>query len=149
MSGENTAVPEPKKLRRPVAELRAELLENPEVKEQARLMKVDVAAYVERILDYAQNPDKPPQLTITPDAELKAEYPNAPTVDEIANHIEKLRTGEVAISRAHQRDGFSSGQGDDRYKSALASDAVQMGAPESRKGPASASTPENSGKKVG
>ncbi|AGC46296.1 hypothetical protein MYSTI_05008 [Myxococcus stipitatus DSM 14675] len=147
MSGENTA--EPKKLRRPVAELRAELLENPDVKEQARLLKVDVAAYVEKILDYAQHPDKPAQLTITPDEELKAAYPDAPTVDEIANHIEKLRTGEVAISRAHQRDGFSSAEGDERFKSALATDAAQLGAPESRKNPASASTPGNSEKKVG
>ncbi|QSQ14810.1 hypothetical protein [Myxococcus landrumensis] len=147
MSGENTA--EPKKLRRPVAELRAELLENPDVKEQARLLKVDVAAYVEKILDYAQHPDKPAQLTITPDEELKAQYPNAPTVDEIAAHIEKIRTGEVAISRAHQRDGFSSGQGDDRFKSALATDAVQLGAPESRKNQTSTPSSDNSEKKVG
>ncbi|MFP2931147.1 hypothetical protein ACLESO_39325 [Pyxidicoccus sp. 3LG] len=134
MAGENEAVPQPKKLKRPVEEVRAELLADKDVKEQARLMKIDVEAYVEKILDYALHPEKPPQLTITPDAELKAQDPSVPTVKEIENHLQKIKNGEVMINRAQQVDGFNKADSDARYKAALASDAEQKGAPEARRG---------------
>ncbi|WP_164018281.1 hypothetical protein [Pyxidicoccus trucidator] len=134
MAGENQVVPEPKKLKRPVEEVRAELLADKDVKEQAQLLKVDVETYVEKILDYALNPEKPPQLVITPDEELKARDPNIPTVEELQTHLQKIVDGEIMISRAQQRDGFNAEDADARYKAALASDAVQKGAPEARKG---------------
>ncbi|WP_426752967.1 hypothetical protein [Myxococcus sp. Y35] len=136
MSGENVVTPPAKKLRRPVEEVRAELLANADVKEQARLLKLPVEEYVEKILDYALNPEKPPQIQIVPDEELKAKDPNAPTVAEIQDHLEAIVDGRVVISRAHQRDGFNDRDADARYKEALASDAVQRGAPESRTGTA-------------
>ncbi|NTX01775.1 MULTISPECIES: hypothetical protein [Myxococcus] len=134
MSGENTVVPETRKLKRPVEEIRAELLVDADVKEQARLLQISVEAYVEKILDYAQHPQKQMPLQITLDGDLKAKDPKAATVAEIQDHLDKLISGEVIISRAQMRDGFSAGQGDDRYKAALASDAVLKGAPESRGG---------------
>ncbi|QSQ25141.1 hypothetical protein JY651_09500 [Pyxidicoccus parkwayensis] len=135
MAGENQVVPPPpKKLKKPVEVMRAELLTNKDVIEQARLLKVDLAEYVEKILDYAQNPEKPPQLVITPDEELKAMDPNAPTVQELETHLQKIIDGEIVISRAQQRDGFNDKDADARFKKALASDAAQQGAPEARKG---------------
>jgi hypothetical protein len=152
MAGENQVVTPPKKLKKPVEELRAELLANKEVIEQAKLLKIDLAAYVEKILDYAQNPEKPPQLVITPDEELKARDPNIPTVAELETHLQKIIDGEIMINRAQQRDGFNANDADARYKAALASDAAQTGAPEARKGasptslqadPKKSSTPKN------
>jgi hypothetical protein len=134
MAGENQVVPEPKKLKRPVEEVRAELLADKDVKEQARLLQIDVTAYVEKILDYALNPEKPPQLVITPDEELKAKDPSVPTVEELQTHLQKIINGEVMISRAQQVDGFNKDDADARYKTALASDAAPKGAPEARKG---------------
>lgn len=134
MAGENQVVPEPKKLKKPVEELRAELLADKDVNEQAQMLQIDVAAYVEKILDYALHPDKPAQLIITPDEELKARDPNIPTVEELQTHLQKIVDGEVMISRAQQRDGFNAEDADARYKAALASDAAQTGAPEARKG---------------
>ncbi|MFY2563310.1 hypothetical protein ACN469_37280 [Corallococcus terminator] len=132
MSGENTVVPETRKLKRPVEEIRAELLVDADVKEQARLLQIPVEAYVEKILDYAQHPQKQMPLEITLDGDLKAKDPKAATVAEIQDHLDKLISGEVILSRAQQRDGFSAGKGDERYKAALASDEVLKGAPESR-----------------
>ncbi len=134
MAGENEVVPEPKKLKKPVEVLRAELLVDKDVKEQARLLKIDVEAYVEKILDYATHQDKPPQLVITPDEQLKARDPNIPTVEELQTHLQKIVDGEIMISRAQQRDGFNKEDADARYKAALASDAAQTGAPEARQG---------------
>ncbi len=138
MSGENVVAPPAKKLRRPVEEVRAELLADADVKEQARLLKLPVEAYVEKILDYALNPEKPPQIQIVPDEELKAQDPNVPTVSEIQDHLQGIMDGRIVISRAHQRDGFNDRDDDARYKVALGSDSAQRGAPESRQGPVAA-----------
>ncbi|MBZ4414094.1 hypothetical protein K8640_38310 [Myxococcus sp. XM-1-1-1] len=135
MAGENTVVPEPRKLKRPVEEIRAELLADADVKEQARMLQIPVEAYVEKIIGYKLHPEKPMPLEITLDHELKAKDPKAATVEEIQGHLDKLISGEVIISRAQQRDGFSSDKGDERYKAALASDAVLTGTPESRGAP--------------
>ncbi len=133
MAGENEVVPQPRKLKKPVEEIRAELMADPDVKEQARLLKIDVADYVAKIIDYAQHPEKPPQLTITPDEELKAKNPRTPTVEEIQGYLQDVIDGKVMLNRAQQRDGFEKDP-DARFKSALASDQVQKGAPEARKG---------------
>jgi len=134
MAGENQVVPEPKKLKKPVEEVRAELLADKDVQEQAQLLKIDLQEYVEKIIDYALNPEKPPQLIITPDEELKAQDPNIPTVEEIQTHMQKIVDGEIMLNRAQQRDGFNKEDADARYKAALASNAAPMGAPEARQG---------------
>ncbi|WP_171818159.1 hypothetical protein [Pyxidicoccus fallax] len=134
MAGENEAVPQPRKLKKPVEEIRAELMADPDVKEQARMLQIDVADYVAKIIDYAQHPEKPPQLTITPDEELKAKYPGTPTVEELQTYLQDVIDGKVMLNRAQQLDGFEKDP-DARFKSALASDQAHKGAPETRKGP--------------
>ncbi|MFB1481384.1 hypothetical protein [Corallococcus sp. RDP092CA] len=124
MSNTNEVVPPPapSRLKRPVEVVRAELLADEDVKQQAELFKIPVAQYVEKILDYAIHPDKPPQLEIIPDEELKARDPKIATVEEIGTHLQKIIDGEIAISPAQQRDGFSSDKShEQRYSAALGS----------------------------
>jgi hypothetical protein len=109
-----------KKLKRPVEEVRAELMADPDVKEQARLVKLPLEQYVEKIIDYALHPQKPAQLQIVPDEELKARDPSIPTVGELQTYLEKINSGEISISPAHQKDGFSQ-DGQKEYASALGS----------------------------
>ena len=122
MSDKNEVVPPPapSRLKRPVEVVRAELLADEDVKQQAEMLKIPVEAYVEKILDYAIHPDKPPQLQIVPDEELKARDPKIATVAEIETHLQKIIDGEIVISPAQQRDGFSSDKShDQRYSAAL------------------------------
>ncbi|QAT87299.1 hypothetical protein EJ065_5767 [Corallococcus coralloides] len=126
MSNPNEVVPPPapSRLKRPVEVVRAELLADADVKQQAEMLKIPVAQYVEKILDYAIHPDKPPQLEIIPDEELKARDPKIATVEEIGTHLQKIIDGEVVISPAQQRDGFSSDKShEQRYSAALGSAA--------------------------
>jgi len=112
---------EGKKLRRPVEEVRAELLADADVKEQARLLQLPVEKYVEKILDYAVHPEKPPAIMIVPDAALKQQDPTAPTVAEIEDYLKKVVSGEVVVDPAHQADGFNAGEKSERYGAALGS----------------------------
>lgn len=123
------STPDGKKLRRPVEVVRAELLADKDVKEQARLLQLPVEAYVEKILDYALHPQKPPQIQIVPDEALKAQDPSIPTVAEIQTHLEKVISGEIVISPAQMRDGFSDDRTRERYESALGTAKDQQGTP--------------------
>jgi hypothetical protein len=120
----------PKKLKRPVEEVRAELMTNEEVRKQARLLQLPLAEYVEKILDYAQNPEKPPQVYVLPDEALKARDPSIPTTDDIKGYMEKVVSGEIAISPAHQKDGYAEDTSRARYSAALGTAEAPKGAPE-------------------
>ncbi|MFL5347463.1 MAG: hypothetical protein ACJ8AT_21980 [Hyalangium sp.] len=119
-----------KKLRRPVEEVREELMANEEVRKQAKLLKLSLTAYVEKILDYAQNPEKPPEVYVVTDAELKARDPSIPSTMEIHDYIQSIARGEVVISPAHQRDGYAEDSSQQRYQTALGTAETPKGAPE-------------------
>lgn len=120
----------PKKLKRPVEEVRAELMANEEVRKQAKILKLSLTAYVEKILDYAQNPEKPPQVYVVTDAELKARDPSIPSTMEIHDYLQAIARGEIVISPAHQRDGYAEDTAQQRYQAALGTSEVPKGAPE-------------------
>ncbi|HYH97408.1 hypothetical protein [Hyalangium sp.] len=140
-SGDNKVYPE-RKLPRPIEEVRAQLMADPDVREQARLLDVPVPDYVERIIDYATHPEKPPQVWVLPDEELKARDPNIPTVDEVKTHLEKIVSGEIAHSPAHMPDGYSDDRSQERYQAALGTSEAPKGAPEGATVPDQGSNPE-------
>lgn len=125
-------------LKVPVEQLRAKLMADPEVSKQAALLKLPIEQYVEKIIDYARHPSKPPQLVLTPDEELKARDPKIPTQEEIGDYLQKVKSGEIAISPAHQRDGFKNNEAGapTNFEKALGSaDSLQGKSVESAKSP--------------
>ena len=125
-----------KKLKKPDNEMLADIMQNPEVIKQAKLLNADLKTYAEKILDYAKHPDKPAQLVITPDEELKKQAAAngtkaPPTEAEIEDYLKKTNSGEVAISPAHQRDGFrqSEAGAPSNFGKALGSDDSLKGKP--------------------
>ncbi|MET0406413.1 MAG: hypothetical protein ABW123_28595 [Cystobacter sp.] len=110
---------EGKKLRRPVDEVRNELLNDSDVKEQAKLLKIPVEEYVDKILDYAVNPSKPPAIMVVPDEALKKQDPKAPTLAEVDNHLQRMVSGEIAIIPGQAQDGFNKGPSPAQYQRAL------------------------------
>lgn len=124
----------PQKLKRPIEEVRAELLADHDVREQARMLQLPVEEYVEKILHYAMNPQKPPQVQVLPDPVLKAQDPSIPTTGEIKTHLEKIVSGEISISPAHKRDGFENkdrARDQGRYEEATGTAKARTDAPES------------------
>jgi hypothetical protein len=105
-TGGGGGAPAPQGPKRSVEEVRAILLADPDVREQARMLQLPVAEYVEKIIDYALHPNKPPQVKIVPDEVLKKQDPTIPTTGEIKTYLEKVVSGEIAISPAHKKDGF-------------------------------------------
>ena len=125
-----------KKLKKPDNEMLADIMKNPEVIKQAALLKADLKTYAEKILDYAKHPDKPAQLVITSDEDLKKDAAAngtkaPPTQEELEHYLKKINSGEIAISPAHQRDGFRQNEAGapSNFGKALGSDDSLKGKP--------------------
>jgi hypothetical protein len=131
-TGGGGGAPGPRAPNRPIEEIRAEIMKDPDVREQARIMDIPLEKYVDKIIDYARNPHKPAQVVVKPDAVLKKEDPAIPTTEEIKTHLEKLASGEISISPAHKRDGFEKTHRDQgRYEEATGTAKARKDAPES------------------
>jgi hypothetical protein len=97
------------RLKRPVEQVRAELLADPDTKRIARAVGMELAEYVELVLDYAQNPDKQPVLQIADDAELRANGYEPPSNEEIANFFIAGAKGELDLGGPDfNKSGFES-----------------------------------------
>jgi hypothetical protein len=97
-----------KRLKRPVEQVRAELLADPDTKKIAEAMRMDLKAYVELVLDYAQNPDKEPQLKVASQEELAAAGYDAPTPEEVGKFFLAGARGELGLESQHDKTGFDS-----------------------------------------
>jgi hypothetical protein len=94
----------PRKLKRPVEEVRAELLADPHTRGIAEKLGMPVAAYVELVLDYAQNPEKKPEFDLIPEGEAKAR--GVATTEEVRGWFEAVAAGKVDLREPHERDDF-------------------------------------------
>jgi hypothetical protein len=93
-----------KKLRRPIEEVRKELLSDPTTQHIASTLKMTVQDYVEKVLDYATHPEKLPQLQILPDEQVRAA--GGSTVAEVKAWLEKAARGEIDLRPAREKDAF-------------------------------------------
>jgi hypothetical protein len=101
-------MPEPKKLKKPIPELRADLLADARTAKNAQILGMTTEAYVERVLHYAQNPDEQPVFNILPDDQVKAQ--GGSTVAEVKSWLEQVDRGEITIGPKQFSDGFESGK---------------------------------------
>jgi hypothetical protein len=112
----------PRGLKRPVAEVRAELLASEETKHIAKTLGISLEEYVEKVLDYAQHPDKEPILTVVADeAALKAAYPEVKTTAEIVAELEQYVIGKATFELGDgslDKDGFSNDRKQDKFNQA-------------------------------
>ena len=96
-----------KKLKRPVEEIRAELLVDPATQGIASKLGIPVEQYVEKVLDYAQNPEKQPQLNLLPDGVVKSE--GGATTAEVKKWFEDVVANKIDLREEHEKDVFEEG----------------------------------------
>jgi hypothetical protein len=94
----------PKKLRKPVEQVRQELLADPTMTSMAKKLAMTTEAYVELVLDYAQHPEKTPTFNVLPDAEVKAR--GGSTLQDVQEWFKKVARGEIRIGPKGYHDGF-------------------------------------------
>ena len=102
--------PAPKRgLKRPVEVVRAELLKDADTKRIAKAVGMELEAYVELVLQYAQDKDKEPVLNVVEDEELRANGFNPPTAEQAAQVLIAAARGELGVNQEYQKSDFQSG----------------------------------------
>ncbi|MBI5547744.1 MAG: hypothetical protein HY901_28005 [Deltaproteobacteria bacterium] len=97
-----------RKLKRPVEEVRAELLADRATQSIAKRLGLPVEAYVEKVLDYALHPGKQPKLKLLPESVVKARGGN--TIARVKKWFAAVRAGKVDLRDPREKDGFEGGQ---------------------------------------
>lgn len=93
---------------RPREVVKAELLADPNTKKIANSLHIELEAYVEKVLDYAYNPDKEVQLKVASDEELRALGYEPPSPESVGKWIRGAATKiaqKIAVGKK-TRSGF-------------------------------------------
>jgi hypothetical protein len=98
-------------LKRPIEVVRAELLNDADTKRIAKAVGMELEAYVELVLQYAQDKDKEPELHVVSDEELKRNGFNVITSEDAANLLIAVAKGELGVSQEFQKSEFESSSG--------------------------------------
>ena len=93
-----------RKLKKPVDELRKDLLADSHTQNIAKTLGLTTEAYVEKVLHYATHPDEKPVFNILPDDQVKAA--GGATVDEVKAWLEQVRSGKIQLGPKAYQDGF-------------------------------------------
>jgi hypothetical protein len=98
-------------LTRPIEVVRAELLKDPEIARIAQAAGMELAAFVEKALEYAQDKDKEPVFNVADDEELKAAGFNVPSEEEVAKLLVKVAKGELGVNEEYDKSEFTEDKG--------------------------------------
>jgi hypothetical protein len=98
-------------LNRPIEVVRAELLKDADTKRIAKAVGMEIEAYVELVLQYAQDKDKEPVLDVVSDEDLRAAGFNPPTPEEAAQLLISVVKAELGTGEEFQKSEFESSSG--------------------------------------
>ncbi len=98
-------------LTRPIEVVRAELLKDADTKRIAKAVGMELEAYVELVLQYAQDKDKEPVLDVVEDEDLKAAGYNPPTGEQVGQMLVSVIKKEMGTGHEFQKSGFESSSG--------------------------------------
>jgi hypothetical protein len=99
-----------KSLGMPLEIARKNLRDDPQTLAIAEALGVDVETYIDRVLEYAQHPEKEPELELLDDASVAQLGPEAPSVEDVTRWLEQVEAGEVELDgrvKVAERDGYS------------------------------------------
>jgi hypothetical protein len=101
---------EPRSLGMPLELAREQLLADPNTRQIAAALGVEVREYVERVLEYARHPTREPELFVLDQETLEAHEDELPSEAEVLRWFEGVASGQIAAGpRALDlADGFSS-----------------------------------------
>lgn len=94
----------PRALKKPVEELRKDLLADEKTQHIAKTLGLSPEAYVEKVLHYATHPDEQPVFNVLPEGEVKAE--GGATVEEVQQWLGQVQRGEITLGPKAYADGF-------------------------------------------
>ena len=81
--------------KRPIEEIRAELMKDKHTKDIAKTLGMKLDDYVELVMEYVKDPKKEPVLNTLPESEIKKH--GGATIEDVKTWFEKVASGEIKI----------------------------------------------------
>lgn len=100
----------PKKPRRPVEEVRAELMKSQDTQQIANQLGLKLEDYVEKVLAYYKDPTKQPMVYVVSEEQIRAAGVEPPTEKAIMEWLQKVDSGEIDLRPDHLKDGFKNAE---------------------------------------
>ncbi|HEX8820787.1 MAG TPA: hypothetical protein VF794_12735 [Archangium sp.] len=98
-------------LKKPIEEIRAELMKDPDTARIAKAVSMELADYVEKVLTYLQYPDRRPEFEVAEDEELRAAGYNPMTEQDVHDVFAAAVRGDLDPGAQFQKSGFDSADG--------------------------------------
>lgn len=89
--------PSGKSLGMPLEIARKNLREDPNTHEIAKSLGVEVEDYINKVLDYALNPGKEPEVELLDDESIAGLGPDAPSVSDVTAWLEGVAAGQEVL----------------------------------------------------
>ncbi|MFH1809472.1 MAG: SHOCT domain-containing protein [Pseudomonadota bacterium] len=112
---------------RPLSVVRAEVLADPETKQIADLLGLELEEYADMVMGYVENPDKDPELYVVDEAKLAEEgfELDVPSVEEMTEWLQAVERGEISLSPEEVKSRFASVEAAARRKARIAAGKVE------------------------
>jgi hypothetical protein len=109
----------------PVEVARQQLIDDSETQELAKTFGVTVEEYADLVLEYAQNPDKQPELHVIDDEEWQESGVDAATTADVRTWFQGVIDGDIDLTPEHQKinDRVSSDRQQEQSKKAAGLEA--------------------------
>ncbi|MBI4815366.1 MAG: hypothetical protein HY791_03870 [Deltaproteobacteria bacterium] len=103
------ATKKPRGLSRPVEVVRQDLLADKDTVEMAKVLGLTPEEFVEKVIGYAQNPEKEPELLVIDEEEAEEEGLDIPSTADVQRWLRDVEEGKVQVGpvKLHQSDGFT------------------------------------------
>jgi len=93
-------------LKKPIEEIRAELLKDKDTARIAKAVKMELPAYVEKVLEYLQYPDRRPTFELASDEDLRAVGYEPMSEKDVRDLYVSVANGELDPANKYQKSGF-------------------------------------------
>lgn len=111
MSQETAGTEKKRALKRPIEEIRAELMKDPDTARIAKAVSMELGAYVEKVLDYLQHPDKKPVFEVADEDDMRATGYNPMTEQDVHDVFASIVNGDLDPANKFQKSGFEDSEG--------------------------------------
>jgi hypothetical protein len=98
-----------RKLKKPIEEIRAELMKDPHTARIAKAVQMELGPYVEKVLEFLEYPDRKPTFNIADEADARATGYVPKTEKDIHDIFAAVVNGDLDPANKYQKSGFEAG----------------------------------------
>ena len=98
-------------LKKPIEEIRAELLKDPDTARIAKAVEMELPDYVEKVLEYLQYPEKRPVFEVADEDDMRATGYEPMSEKDVHDVFAAVVSGDLEPGSQYRKSGFDDAEG--------------------------------------